>query len=373
MAKWNAGPGIPINSTGIPTEVATELTKPAIMDVPMGITVVELITKYREHAAAYYVKGGKQTSEVHCIGSASKFLRRLFGRLPAAEFSPLKLKAVREAMVVANLSRGTINKNINRIRRMFKWAAGEELLPGSILADLRAVEGLKSGRSEARESEPILPVDAAVVDATIPFLSPVVADMIRVQELTGMRPGEVCQLRTADIDRTGDVWRFTPTSHKTQHRGKRRVVAIGPKAQEILKRYLLRAEYEYCFSPTDSEKQRRRAARDARVTPEKYGNRPGTNRKRNPKWKPGSRYTTGSYRRAISRAVVLANKNRSKGDSPLPDWAPNRLRHNRATLLRRQFSIEAAQVVLGHSDPRVTDIYAERDLLKAEEIMRQIG
>jgi site-specific recombinase XerC len=54
-------------------------------------------------------------------------------------------------------------------------------------------------------------------------------------------------------------------------------------------------------------------------------------------------------------------------------WSPNPLRHTAATEIRRQFGLEAAQVTLGHSNANVTQIYAERDLSKAAEIMRQVG
>jgi site-specific recombinase XerC len=54
-------------------------------------------------------------------------------------------------------------------------------------------------------------------------------------------------------------------------------------------------------------------------------------------------------------------------------WSPNQLRHSRATIIRERYGIEAAQVVLGHSDPRVTEIYAERDFAAAARIMREIG
>ncbi len=54
-------------------------------------------------------------------------------------------------------------------------------------------------------------------------------------------------------------------------------------------------------------------------------------------------------------------------------WSPNQLRHTRATFIRERFGIEASQVVLGHADAGVTQIYAERDFAKAAEIMRQIG
>ncbi len=76
---------------------------------------------------------------------------------------------------------------------------------------------------------PVLPVDDATVEATLPFLSTVVADMIRFQRLTGCRPGEVCGIRPMDVDRSGEVWVYRPASHKTEHHGKERFIFIGPK------------------------------------------------------------------------------------------------------------------------------------------------
>ena len=72
----------------------------------------------------------------------------------------------------------------------------------------------------AHESQPVQPVPAVLVDITMPFLPPVVADMVRFQRLTGCRPGEVCLLRPCDLDRSGDVWAYRPESHKTEHHGR---------------------------------------------------------------------------------------------------------------------------------------------------------
>ena len=62
-------------------------------------------------------------------------------------------------------------------------------------------------------------------------------------------------------------------------------------------------------------------------------------------------------------------------DNPalLPHWHPNQLRHSKATEIRRQFGLEAAQVVLGHAKADVTQVYAERDSALAVEVMRRIG
>jgi integrase len=71
-----------------------------------------------------------------------------------------------------------------------------------------------------------------------------------------------------------------------------------------------------------------------------------------------------SYRRAIHRACDAAG---------IPPWSPHRLRHSAATEVRRRFGLEASQVVLGHAELGVTQVYAERDLQRAREVMRQIG
>jgi integrase len=122
------------------------------------------------------------------------------------DFGPRSLKAIQQHLVASGISRGVINARINRIRRMFKWAASEELIPVSIYDALRTVAGLRAGRMVAREPEPIGPVADETIDATLPFVAPPVAAMIQLQRTTGMRPGEVVTMRASDIDASGDVW-----------------------------------------------------------------------------------------------------------------------------------------------------------------------
>jgi integrase len=285
-------------------------------------------------------------------------------------------------MIQAWHCRNHINKNISRVKRMFKWAAEEELIPGSVAQSLWAVAGLRRGRSEARESLPILPVDDATVHATLRLMPPVVADMARFQRLTGCRPAEVCALRPCDIDQSGDVWQYRPQSHKTEHFGRQRVIFIGPRSQTILSHYLARAATAYCFRPAESEAKRRAAQHAARRTTLSYGNRPGTNRVRRPKQQPGDFYTVARYRRAIHRAcnkAFPAPEDVVKDTTALATWqsdhrwSPNQLRHSAATEIRRQFGLEAAQVVLGHAAANVTQVYAERDNALAARVAMELG
>jgi integrase len=57
----------------------------------------------------------------------------------------------------------------------------------------------------------------------------------------------------------------------------------------------------------------------------------------------------------------------------VPHWHPHQLRHNAATTLRREFSLDVARVVLGHRSPQITELYAELDVSRAAEVMEKLG
>jgi integrase len=326
------------------------------------ITVNEILAAFLKHCESYYVKDGKPTSEQREYKLAMSATQALYGRTVAADFGPLALKTIRNGMIDKGLARGVINQRIARIRRIFKWAVGEELVPPAVLEGLRAVEGLKRGRTVAREPESVTPVADDLVNRTLPHLNRQVAAMVRLQRLTGMRPGEVAIMRAADIDMSGPIWLFRPEGHKTEYRGKDRLVALGPRGQAIIKEFLTVDLGAYLFSPQDAREERyaaMRAARKSRVQPSQLHRR-----KVRPKKSPASHYSPRSYHDAIQRAC-------EKHD--LPAWHPHQLRHSHGTDVRRRFGLEAAQVSLGHASANVTEIYAERDLSLAVKVAQAVG
>ncbi len=328
------------------------------------ITVVELLAAYIKFARTYYVKSGKPTRQYGLIVETARPIKELYGRELASNFGPLALQAIQQRMIEAGLSRRSINDHTARIKRLFKWGVAQELIPATSLHALQAVPGLRKGRSNARENSPVQPIEDRAVQATLPHLQIVVADMVRFQRLTGCRPQDVCNLRPCNVDMSSDVWLYRPPTHKTEHHGRERIIAIGPKGQGILRKYLLREKEVCCFSPLESEKQRREVQHEQRKTPLSCGNRPGTNQRKNPKRSASDKYTTNSYRRAIHRACDKAG---------IARWSPNRLRHSAGTEIRKRYGLEAAQVILGHATADVTQVYAERDLARAVEIMREVG
>jgi hypothetical protein len=160
-------------------------------DAEDGLTVVEVLAAYKRYAEKYYRKNGKPTRELGCLVEAAQFVKDLYGRQPAAEFGPLSLQVVQQKMMESGLSRGVINKQTGRIKRMFKWAVAQELVPPATHQALQAVTGLRKGRTDARETDPVMPVADAVVELTLPRLPLVVADRVRFQRLTGCRPEDV--------------------------------------------------------------------------------------------------------------------------------------------------------------------------------------
>ncbi|MBW2223906.1 MAG: tyrosine-type recombinase/integrase, partial [Deltaproteobacteria bacterium] len=285
-----------------------------------AISMNELLLAYAKHAMSYYCKDGKPTTELGHVRCMVRVVRRLYGRELADNFGPLALKACREEFLRAGQKRLTVNQNVGRIKRMMRWAVEHELVGPSAAHALDAVRGLRRGRSEAPESEPVKPVPDEHVDAVLPHLSAAVRAMVELQRLTGMRSGEVVIMRAIDIDRSGPVWLYRPAQHKTQHHGHDRVVPLGPRAQAMLGPFLDRPAPLPLFSPREAEK-----ARNAKRAMTTRHRRRKASRVKRPKRQPRECYDSATYRRAIQRACKKAG---------IARWHTHQLRHNAATALR---------------------------------------
>lgn len=297
-------------------------------------TVQALASQYQAHADAYYRRpDGVPTREAVNIKHALSPVLDLCGSLAAADFTPSKLRLVREAMIASGLCRNTINKRIAKVRHMFKWAVEEELVPPSTWHGLQAVGPLKIGRTKAIETKSVKPVPAAHIEKVRPLVPVPVLAMIDLQLLTGMRPGEVRIMRGADLDTSGATWLYRPEYHKTQHHGKDRCIVLGPKSQSIVRPYLVHALGRYLFR-SDHHKASQPC------------------------------YTRDAYYQAVMRACKRAG---------VPRWSPGQLRHNAATTIRKTYGLEAAKVILGHSKIETTQVYAEVNLSQAREIMEAVG
>lgn len=360
---------------------------------PIPLTIVELVDRFLAHAQIYYVgRDGKPGNECQMFRSALRPLLELYLELPAKAFRPRHLKAIRQHLVAngwtrtgadgkilrGTYSRKVINSYSRRIKHVFAWGVEEELLPAGVHARLMRVRGLRRGRTAAKEKPPVRPVSDETLERTLPWLPPTVRALVQFQRWTGCRPGEACDVRPADVDTTSEPWTYRPRAHKTEHHGHERRIFIGPKAREVLRPLLLRPAEAHCFSPADSERWRKRELRERRLS--KVQPSQVDRSKAAPERTPSDRYGKDSYARAIARAVARANRAEvtaaeKEGRTPelLERWSPNQLRHARATELRQRFGVEAAQVALGHADPKTTLIYAEADHKLAADVASKTG
>lgn len=329
-------------------------------DQASALTVVELVAAYVEYAQEYYTNSdGTPSRSLDRLKRPVRDLRTLYGDTPAAEFGPLALRALRERWIDDGLSVKTITDYQGTVRAIFKFGVSYELVSPEVHTALATVPPLKEGRTRAKAARKVGPVDATDVDKTLPHLPGPLRALVRLQLLTGARSGELIDLRPRDVDRTDpECWSVTLLEHKTAHHGKQRILFLGPEAIEVLRPFLLRDTDAYCFSPIDANAERA-AARKGK------GRRP--NQKPNPRKTARvvrDHYDKDTYNRAIRRACLKAGVER---------WHPHQLRHTRATHLRKILGVEAAQLVLGHSNLDTTLIYAERDMDRARALAKEHG
>ena len=340
------------------------------------LKVKELVLKYCLFAEEYY---GTKSKEFRTMRDALKPLVKLFGNSLANDFGPRDLKLIRQSLIEKDICRPEINRRISRIRRAFRWATSEELVPPSMIHGLASIQGLARGRSGAREPEAVRPVPDDAVERTLPYCSPQIRAMIQLQRLAGMRPGEVTIMRGRDIDRSSDVWIYRPERHKGSHLGIKKEICLGPQAQAIVQPFLDRPSDNYLFSPKEAEEWRneqrsasRNPDRKTKIYPSELrarARRKVQAKSRIAKRPKRERFDTDSYRRAIVYAIAKAGKMGVE----IVQWHPHQLRHLRATEVRKEFGLEAAQVTLGHTRADVTQIYAERNSELAIQVARKIG
>jgi hypothetical protein len=248
--------------------------------------VSEMILVFWEHAQKHYRHpNGDPTGELENLRDAIRPLRRLYGHTHTKDFGPKALRTIREEMIRSGLCRKTINARINRIRRVFRWAASIELIPATLVQALSTVEPLREGRCDARESKGVRPVNWEVVEVTLPYLPKPIAAMVQVMRYSNCRAEDAVLLRGCDLTMKGDTWEYRPATHKNRWREETspvhaRIIHLGPRCQEIIRPFLKADLKAYLFSPREAraEFQAQRALlRKTRRTPSELSRRPRAN------------------------------------------------------------------------------------------------
>ncbi|QDV23039.1 tyrosine-type recombinase/integrase [Aureliella helgolandensis] len=320
------------------------------------VQVQHVTALFREHIKLKYATVPQEMRRHERLCSQ---LEEQFGEVLAQDFGPVRLKSFREFLIREGnsgkkpLARKYINRLVRCVVGIFRHAVAGELIGIDLVHRLETLEALRNGQTSAPEVPAVEPANIEDVRKTAEHLSPIIKAMLRIQIATGARPSEICIMRPCDIDRTGDIWIYHPSRHKTSFRGKAKAIPLVNDAREAVTEFLQRAPDAFCFSPKEAMAWRHAVAAANRVTPDSCGNRVGSNRKETPKSVPRDRYDTSSYRQAIQRAARRAS---------VRQWHPYQLRHLTATVVRAALGIEEARALLGHSTALMTAHYARESI-----------
>lgn len=342
-------------------------------------TVRHLWDAYAGFAAVHYVRAdGKPTGEAENITTAFQHVLELYGDSLAVDFSPPCLVDVQNGMIAGGkLVTTTINARIAKIRAVFKWGVARGMFPESVWSGLLAVSPVKPGRGVVVDGqayipaapEPVSPVSEDCITATCAHLPPIIRAMVWFAWWTGARPGEVCALTTGQITTGPGAWTYIPTHHKTVHHGREKVIYIGPRGQDAIRPYLLPDLSAPVFSPRVAMLERAEMRRSAYTPPTTgdYRTWPSYIQRQEEREarELAPAYNTKTFARAIAYACTAA------GISPA--WSPNQLRHAAGTRLRAQAGLDVAQGVLGHSDAKTTQRYAELDNHAVKAAIERLG
>ncbi|WDQ16376.1 tyrosine-type recombinase/integrase [Rhodopirellula sp. P2] len=258
-------------------------------------------------------------------------LDALHGKELASEFGPRKLEAIRDTLVTVGIglkpkpnSRSYANAQVRKLIAIFRHGVSRELIEASRIVALEALPPLRPGQAKDNPKRTGVPLE--VIRATLPEMSKTAAAMIRIQLATAMRPSELFRMTPAMIDRSGEVWFYRPTKHKTEHHGKTKAVPLLGDALDALAPFLFGDPDDLCF----------------------------TTRLRTP-------WNKDNYRRHVERAAKRAK---------VEHWTPYQIRHRSLQSIRDDAGPEAAQAIAGHSRMDTTEVYAKASEAKAIEAAR---
>lgn len=305
-------------------------------------TVDQLCQDYYAQMGKRYIVEGKHTTSIVRIRIALDSFRAMYGSDEADETTAGKVAAWLEGFIHERLrvakgkaklpkTKESANLGLSYIKRMYRWGAKFGRVSDVAAGSVQLVENLRADHPEPRKKDAVRPVDWSDVQKTLATpQGKRLANEVMVLWHTGMRPGEVLQMRPCDISFTGDVPVYTPRRHKNTHRGQVRKVPLGPRAWAIVKPLLPSKTDALIFS------------------------RPWNGRK----------WETGKFYHAVRRAARAAK---------VGEWTPNQIRHSYATRVAEEYGEEAVTVMLGHDDERTQRVYVEKTLRRAIALAREVG
>ena len=277
------------------------------------------------------------------------------------DFGTRALKTMQCRFVEKGYARNYCNKLTRFIKRVFLWGVEWEFVTPEVAGALKLVSSVHRKEAPNRPGREDVPDE--VVKMTLPYLLPTIRDMVIVQRLATMRPGEICGMKVKEIDLSdGKTWVYRPTEHKNKWRNHTRDIKLGKPEQAILERRMVgKSPDDYVFSPAEGMREKCElgaAKRKSKVQPSQKARK--EERAANPKRMYNRCYTSMSYGKSIKKSIAAANAKLSNGEK-IPHWTPYQLRHTAITELVKTDGVDVARATAGQKSINVTLGYNHAD------------
>lgn len=328
-------------------------------------TVREALAKYEASLddAGRYTKNGTHTTERAIVAKAVAEFCAMHGDAIVSTLDAAAVLAWRDKLATRRedtdderaLSRRGINRKVQTIKRALRWLRDRKVIAREQWLDIDDVAPLRRGelgdeRDRKRAKRAVSPEDIERVAAAA---GPIVGAMLRLQAVTGMRPGEACGMRWSDVDRNGPVvdgvrcWLYRVQNGKTAHHGHETSYVLGPTAQRVLEP-LRAVGNAHVFRPQDHVndlRAKRRAARRTPLTPSQEEREHRRTRRHRPA------FTTDVYGGIVERACIAAGVQR---------FTPHEARHSFVTRAAQRFGVLATAAAVNHASTQTTQHYLHK-------------
>lgn len=230
------------------------------------------------------------------------------------------LRKFRDHMIAQGLARKTIREYLHRIIRWvgFCWEQGKVSQSTYLACKSMWLPNPRQGRPPVRTR----PVSWNDIQSMLPHLPENLQQLIQLHWWTAARPCEIVQLNERDITRPSDqMWIWDLKDHKNMWRGQQRILFLNLKCIQIIKQ--INPDENGYYFPS----QKNSAGFLTRLT----------------------------YQRQVKKCML---KKQLKGINSNPEWTIRGIRNGRARSVQQLHGLEAARVLLGHTDQRMTSHYA---------------
>ena len=321
---------------------------------PPASTLKELVSLYIENSA------GKSPSAIQRDSEALSRFAEFTGDIPITTITPLLIDKFLTHRQAAGRAPSTINRELSVIRTLFNRAVRWELVRANPTAGIKKLKQPEKPvvYLERDELRSLLAACSSLAGSNSRTSAPHLRPLVALAAYTGLRRGELFNLRWRNIDVESKVLNLENTDDWTTKSGRGRVIGLSPGAIKELEdwKQWFRAEIGRAQERASDRKLHKKSRDDAArrlIMLRDRERRP--DRLVFPSWKPNANGEPLPLDNVDSSLKAAVKKSDIKRKAKVTMHA---LRHTFGVMLARQGTpLVQISHLLGHADLSTTQIY----------------